>query len=347
MGGHYLMLARGRHDRLRRERREGARRTCSRCGRRSCSRCRASTRRCTRGCTRRWRATRPCSQKIFRWAIGVGRAGVRATRWRARSPGPLAARLQHALADKLVFVKIKERTGGRLRLFVSGRRAARAARSPSSSAPRACLILEGYGLTETSPVITVQPARPHAGRAPWACRSTGVEVKIADGRRDPDPRPARHEGLLQEARGHRRGHRQGRLVPHRRHRRHRRATASSPSPTARRTSSSPPAARTSRRSPSRTALKTNTFFAEVVMIGNKRNFPVGPRGAELRDAREVGAASKGLAFAQPRGARGAARGGRRSTRARSSELTARPRPVREDQEARPARPRVHASRRAS
>jgi long-chain acyl-CoA synthetase len=117
----------------------------------------------------------PLRQKIFRWAVGVGRAMFRHQIERT-TPG-LLLRAQFALADKLVFSKIKERTGGRLRLFVSG--GAPLAREIAEFFGAAgLLILEGYGLTETSPVITVN--RPDAIKpGSVGLPIQDVEVKIA------------------------------------------------------------------------------------------------------------------------------------------------------------------------
>ena len=62
---------------------------------------------------------------------------------------PLPLKLQHALFDKLVFSKIRERFGGRVRFFISG--AAALNRDIAEWFHAAgILILEGYGLTETS-----------------------------------------------------------------------------------------------------------------------------------------------------------------------------------------------------
>jgi len=117
----------------------------------------------------------PARQRIFRWAMSVGRE-VFKDRVERRSPG-LLLRLKFAVADALVFSKIKARTGGRLKLFVSG--GAPLAREIAEFFGAAGLtILEGYGLTETSPVITVnrvERLKPGSVGLPLE----GVEVRIA------------------------------------------------------------------------------------------------------------------------------------------------------------------------
>ncbi len=86
-------------------------------------------------------------EKIFTQAIKVGREVDR--RRRAQEPVPFLLAKQHALFDKLVYSKIRDRFGGRVRFFVSGA-AALSQEIAEWFHISGILILEGYGLTETS-----------------------------------------------------------------------------------------------------------------------------------------------------------------------------------------------------
>jgi long-chain acyl-CoA synthetase len=118
----------------------------------------------------------PLRRIIFRWAMAVARrhgalAGM------GGGSGPFLD-AQQRLADRLVYGRLRDRLGGRVRFFVTG----------SAPLPReiaeffhgaGIVILEGYGLTETSPVISLN-------RIGSVCFGTvgkpidGVEVRIAD-----------------------------------------------------------------------------------------------------------------------------------------------------------------------
>jgi long-chain acyl-CoA synthetase len=121
-------------------------------------------------------ASPPLRQKLFAWARHVG---SRRLAYQQRGAGvPLGLRLQHAVADRLVFAKLRERLGGRIRFMISG--GAPLSRPIAEFFHSAGLkILEGYGLTETSPVLTLNPLqRPRLGTVGPPLQ--GVEVKIGD-----------------------------------------------------------------------------------------------------------------------------------------------------------------------
>jgi len=94
-------------------------------------------------------------KKIFNWAVETGRKYAEGKRG--------LVSLQKKIADKLVFDKLKERTGGHVRLFVSGG----AALPPEIDTFFQCAgmnILQGYGLTETSPVMAAnKPGQEKVG----------------------------------------------------------------------------------------------------------------------------------------------------------------------------------------
>ncbi len=115
-------------------------------------------------------------RKLFFWALNVGYRYQAAQKSGKVSP---ILKMQHTLAAKLVYKKIHNTVGGRLRYFISG------------GAPLAkeigeffhaldVNILEGYGLTESSPVISVNLlGKMKFGTVGPPLKEGGVEVKIS------------------------------------------------------------------------------------------------------------------------------------------------------------------------
>jgi long-chain acyl-CoA synthetase len=95
-------------------------------------------------------------EKLFKQAFAVGLKVDRLKREGKSVPLPLS--LQHALFDRLVFAKVRERFGGRVRFFISGSAALNQEIAEWFHAA-GILILEGYGLTETSAGAFVN--KPH------------------------------------------------------------------------------------------------------------------------------------------------------------------------------------------
>ena len=115
-------------------------------------------------------------RKLIDWALGVGRR-VSALR-RAGEPVPRGLHVQHRLADKLVYSKVKERLGGRLRLAISGG-APLSAEIAEFFHAIDILLVEGYGLTECTTAATTNTHEEYrfgtVGRP-----LPGTEVKLAE-----------------------------------------------------------------------------------------------------------------------------------------------------------------------
>jgi long-chain acyl-CoA synthetase len=128
------------------------------------------------GVTQKFAAEKGVKRALIEWALRVGRRASELRQAGRELPRGLA--LQHRLADRLVYSKVKERLGGRLRIGISG------------GAPLAkeiieffhaldILILEGYGLTECTTAATVnRPSQFRFGTVGPALPD--VELRIAE-----------------------------------------------------------------------------------------------------------------------------------------------------------------------
>lgn len=116
-------------------------------------------------------------QRVFDWALGVGRQ-VSELRQTGREPGTFLT-VQHRSAERLVFSRIKERLGGRLRFMLSGA-APLAKETAELFHSLDLLLLEGYGLTESTGASTLNlPRSFRFGTV--GLPLPGVEVTVSEG----------------------------------------------------------------------------------------------------------------------------------------------------------------------
>ena len=118
-------------------------------------------------------AASPVKKRMLAWAIGLG-ARHCDTVYDGRKPSSVAWKL----ASKLVYSKVREAFGGRVRIFVSGG-APLGIDTARWFAAAGIALSEGYGLTETSPVISLNtPVRHRMGAAGYPLPN--IELKLAD-----------------------------------------------------------------------------------------------------------------------------------------------------------------------
>ncbi|MEU8583691.1 AMP-dependent synthetase/ligase [Streptomyces abikoensis] len=124
----------------------------------------------------------PAKYKIFRWAAEIAREYAKVSQDNYRRTGskavPFGLAAKHRVADALVYAKIRDAFGGRLRACVSGA----SALAPDIGyffAGAGIHILEGYGLTETSAANLVNPGEAYR-TGTVGKPLPGTEVRIAD-----------------------------------------------------------------------------------------------------------------------------------------------------------------------
>jgi long-chain acyl-CoA synthetase len=118
-------------------------------------------------------ALSPVKKRIIGWAIGVGGKHIDVV-YGGRKPDSLAWKL----ADKLAYSKVREAFGGRVRIFVSGG-APLGIDTAKWFASVGIALWEGYGLTETSPVISLNTPLKHRMGA-TGMPLPNVELKFAE-----------------------------------------------------------------------------------------------------------------------------------------------------------------------
>ena len=118
-------------------------------------------------------ALSPVKRRLLAWAVGLG-AGHRDTVYDGRQPSSALWKL----ASKLVYSKVREAFGGRVRIFVSGG-APLGIDTAKWFASVGIALWEGYGLTETSPVIALNTPISHRMGA-VGIPLTNIELKLAE-----------------------------------------------------------------------------------------------------------------------------------------------------------------------
>lgn len=119
-------------------------------------------------------------KRIFEWSVATGRKAAE-----ARKNGMLSPLLkgQEKLAHKLVFSKLHERLGGNLRFAVSGG-AALSKEVGEFFEAAGIVIVEGYGLTETSPIVSASPMdNPRYGAVGHIIPGVTVAIQSLDDQR--------------------------------------------------------------------------------------------------------------------------------------------------------------------
>ena len=115
-------------------------------------------------------------QKLFYWSLKIGKDFTNLSH--AKHSIPFLLKIKHNIADKLIYSKVRQKLGGKIKFFISG-----GAPLPQKIAEFfsgiGITILEGYGLTETSPVLTSNtPVNIRFGTV--GVKLDNVKLKIAD-----------------------------------------------------------------------------------------------------------------------------------------------------------------------
>ncbi len=119
-------------------------------------------------------ALKSIKKSLFFWAVNLGK------KYDNSNKGSFFYRLQLALANKIIFNKWREALGGNVKAIVSGAAALQTKYIRIFSAAN-ITIMEGYGLTETSPVISVNTLESESRRIGTVGKALeGINVKIAE-----------------------------------------------------------------------------------------------------------------------------------------------------------------------